>query len=381
MTLPRTVWLAAVLLGMVAAGCRSGAAAHGGRPAETTPASQSEQGGGASTSAADQVAWQWKAPPPASVGMPAADDRDVAFSYGHQHVVLLDGKGKPRWGVARLGVRDVAPTLTAELLLVPADDGMVAFRRADGTKVWDTALAARANTPVLAGGLAVTSTWEGDLIGLDLGAGSVKWRVALGGAAIGPPATDGTTVVVTWEGAYGKGGGAVAVDAASGRKRWAVPLPPGGISGPAVTPDGAVVAVAGDLAAHALVLATGQERWRTPTEGAGSPEVPPVAVGRDAVLVAHRLGGLDLLDAATGGRRWQVRTDGAAVRGGPVVGPGGSFAFPLDDGRLVLAGPTRPTEFRQAPGRISGVAVGPDGLLVASIGGAAVNTAEATSAW
>lgn len=382
MTLPRTAWFAAALIGLIAAGCHSGAAPHAsGRPPTATPADPPSQDGAASTPGADRVAWQWKAPPPASVGMPAADDRDVAFTYGHQHVVLLDGKGTARWDVARLGVREVAPTLTADLVLVAADDGMVAFRRADGTKVWDTALQARANTPVLAGGLVVTSTWEGDLIGLDPGAGSVKWKVALGGAAIGPPATDGTTAVVTWEDAYGKGGGAVAVDAASGRKRWAVPLPAGGISGPTVTRDGSVVAVAGDLAAHALALATGQERWRTPTEGAGSPEVPPVPVGRDVVLVAHRLGGLDLLDTAAGGRRWQVRTDGAAVRGGPVVGPGGSFAFPLDDGRLVLAGPSRPTEFRRAPGRISGLAVGPDGLLVASIGGAAVNTAEATPAW
>jgi len=94
-----------------------------------------------------------------------------------------------------------------------------------------------------------------------------------------------------------------------------------------------------------------------------------VAVGADSVLVAHRLGGLDLLETATGRRRWQVATDGIAVRGGPVTGPQGTFAFPLDDGRLVLAGPTRATETLQAPNRISGVVAGPGGLLVAATRG------------
>jgi outer membrane protein assembly factor BamB len=109
--------------------------------------------------------------------------------------------------------------------------------------------------------------------------------------------------------------------------------------------------------------------------------VPPVAVGKDAVLVAHRLGGLDLLDTATGQRTWQVRTDGAAVRGGPVVGPTGTFALPLDDGRLLVAGPGRETEFRRSPARISGLAVGPGGFLIAASRNGAVNDAQGTPRW
>jgi outer membrane protein assembly factor BamB len=329
------------------------------------------------------VTWLWPAPAPASTGMPAADEREVAFTYGHEHLVLLDAGGSTVWDVARLGLRDVAPRLTDDLVLAAADDGMSAFRRADGTKLWDTPLQARPNTPVVVGRLAVTSTWEGTLVALDLATGKVAWTLPLGGAAIGPPAADAAgLVVVTWEQDQRQGAGAVAVDGSSGRKRWSVPLPPGGVSAPGLTPDGLAVVVAGDLAAHGLALADGKERWRTAVEGAGSPEVPPVAVGPGTVLTAHRLGGLDLLDTGTGGRTWQVRTDGAAVRGGPVVAPGGnSFAFPLDDGRMLLAGPTRPTELRQAPGRISGLAVGPGGLLVAATRGAAVNTVQATPRW
>ena len=192
---------------------------------------------------------------------------------------------------------------------------------------------------------------------------------------------DGATVVGVWQREDQRAAGATAVDGATGRRRWAVPLEPGGVGGPAVTPDGAVVLVAGDLAAHALALADGRERWRTALAGAGSPEVPPVVVDARTVLVAHRLGGLDLLESATGRRRWQVDADGAAVRGGPVVGPDGTFAFPLDDGRLLLAGPRRETEFVQAPGRISGLATGPGGVLVAATRGAAINAVAATPRW
>jgi outer membrane protein assembly factor BamB len=313
--------------------------------------------------------------------MPAADDRDVAFTFGHQHLVVLDAKGRERWQAARLGLRDVAPRLGDDLVVAATDDGVAAFRRLDGSNAWDTALSERPNTPVIVGRLAVTSTWDGQLVALGLDDGRVAWKAPLPGGSVGAPATDGATVVVSWQREDRGAAGAVGVDGATGVTRWAVSLAPGGVGGPAVTPDGGVVLVAGDLAAHAFAVADGKQRWRTQLDGAGSAEVPPTPVGDGSVLVAHRLGGLDLLDSASGRRTWQLGTDGAAVRGGPVIGPEGSFAFPLDDGRLVLAGLERETELRQAPGRISGVVAGPDGLLVAATRGAAVNTVEATAHW
>ncbi|HET7722079.1 MAG TPA: hypothetical protein VFK43_19060, partial [Acidimicrobiales bacterium] len=74
--------------------------------------------------------------------------------------------------------------------------------------------------------------------------------------------------------------------------------------------------------------------------------------------------------------------DGAAVRGGPVMGPAGSYALALDDGRVLLAGPKRDTELVRPPaGRVSGLVVGPGGWLVASLREAAVNTVEAGPLW
>jgi outer membrane protein assembly factor BamB len=371
----RTVTLASAIA--LLTGCGAGR----GAPAPASAPAGAAAGVAAGASATPGVAWNWAAPPPASTGMPTADDREVAFTWGHEHLVLLDAEGRVRWDVVRLGLRDVAPRLTPDLVVAATDDGMAAFRRADGSKAWDAVLAARANTPVIVGGLAVTSTWEGQLVGLTLADGRVGWKAPLPGGAIAPPVSDGRSVAITWQREDGKAAGALAVDGATGRPRWAVPVEPGGVGGPAVTPDGAVVFVGGDLFAHALGLADGKERWRTELPGAGSPEVPPVAVGAGAVLVAHRLGGVDLLDTASGRRLWALDTDGIAVRGGPVVGPEGSFAFPLDDGRLVLAGPNRETETRQAPNRLSGLVAGPRGLLVAATRGATVNTVTATERW
>ena len=371
----RALALLVALLTVALTGCRSGTGT--GEGSAPPPAEVS----GAGAPSVEGVAWAWEAPPDASTGMPAADDREVAFTYGHQYLVVLDAGGRERWKTARLGLRDVAPRLGSDLAVAATDDGVAAFRRADGSKAWDTPLAARANTPVISGRLAVTSTWEGQLVGLALADGKVAWTTPLPGGAIAPPAGDGTTVVAAWQREDHRGAGVVAVDGATGRIRWTVPLEPGGMGGPTVTPDGTVVLVAGDLGAHALDLRDGKERWRTQLRGAGSPEVPPVAVDAASVLVAHRLGGLDLLDLATGQRLWEVDTDGVMVRGGPVVGPAGSFAFPLDYGRMVLAGPGRETESRQAPARISGLATGPGGLLVAATRGAAVNTVAATPHW
>ncbi|HWC10678.1 MAG TPA: PQQ-binding-like beta-propeller repeat protein, partial [Acidimicrobiales bacterium] len=196
---------------------------------------------------------------------------------------------------------------------------------------------------------------------------------------------DDGVVVATWEGEHGAGAGAVAVDPATGRQRWAVPLPEGGVSGPGlatVAGDELAVVVAGDIAAHALALDSGAERWATPLQGAGSPEVAPVDAGGGTVLVAHRLGGMALLDGADGRVRWEAASDGAAIRGGPAgPGPGGAYALPLDDGRVLVAGPRRPARLVDPPGRVSGVAAGPGRVLLVATRETAENDLTALAGW
>ena len=330
--------------------------------------------------------WRWVAPPPSYVGMPAADATGVAVTYGHSRVVLLDSSGNVRWTTDHLRLRDVAPRLTSDAVLVATEEGVVAFDRATGAVRWDARLGERANTPLLVAGRVVFTTWEGSLVAVDRGDGLVVWRVRLPGPALGPAAGDAGVVVASWAVAPRGGAGMVAVDPATGRERWATPLPPGGVSAPGLVPpvdDGPPVAVvvAGDLAAHAVATDSGRERWRAPLEGAGSPEVAPLDAGGGSVLAAHRLGGMVLLDA--GGRpQWHVSSDGAAVRGGPAgPGPGGRFALPLHDGRLLLAGPGGAGDVVDPQGRVSGVATGPRGELLVSRREAPDNDLTASFGW
>ncbi len=372
---PAAAWSAMVLVvSLAVAGCgddgSGGSGANASDPAGT---------------ASPATAWEWKTPDPAYAGMPAADGDDVAATYGTVGLVLLDGAdGEVRWQAARIDLRDVAPRLAPNVVVAAADDGVVAFERATGTVRWDAKLGERANTPVVAGGRAVVSTWEGSLVALDLADGSVAWRVGLPGPALGPAATDGTAVVAAWD--SGRAAGVVAVEANDGRQRWAVPLEADGVSGPAVAMAGksppVVVVVAGDLAAHGFDLGDGTERWHTDTEGAGSPEVPPLPLGDDTVLVAHRLGGLTLLDAGTGRSRWTASSDGVAVRGGPAgASPEGPFAFPLDDGRVLVAAPGQESGYVGGRGRVSGVAIGPGGILVMGTREGPENGLVALSGW
>lgn len=312
-------------------------------------------------SAEVRAVWRWRPPPVASVGMPAADSRGIAATYGHLRLVLLDGAGHPRWEAERLGLRDVAPLLLADQVLAATDNGLAAFGRASGRLRWDVDLGDRANTPVAVGRDAVAvTTWDGRLAVLEVETGALRHVVDLPGDVLGPAAAGRGVVVATWD--DGLAAGVVAVDARSGVIRWRVPVPAGGVSSPAVT-GGLVVVVTGDARVVGLDLATGERRWQRSTAGAGSPEVAPF-VGAD-VIVADRLGGLLGVRAADGSRRWGAAGRGAAVRGGPVALPG-LVALPVDDGRLLVR-TTTGIRLLDPPGRVSGVAAGPGGrLLVAT---------------
>lgn len=333
--------------------------------------------------------WRWVAPRPSSVGMPGADGEGVAVAWGHSHVTLLDAGGRPRWtadrGIDQPSLRDVAPRLAAGAVLVPTEEGLLALDRATGTPRWEARTGERANTPVVAGGRAVVSTWEGSLVAFDLDSGRVDWRTALPGVALGAAAGDDGVVAAVWEAEHGDGAGVVAVEPASGRQRWAASLPGGGVGGPGLVagPGGPlVVVVAGDVAAHALAANSGEERWFAPLEGAGSPEVAPLDAGDGTVLVAHRLGGLALLDTDSGRPHWAVSSDGAAVRGGPAGrGPAGSYALTLDDGRVLVAAPGGTTHLLDPRGRVSGVAAGPGGVLLVATRGNPENDLTALSGW
>jgi outer membrane protein assembly factor BamB len=290
--------------------------------------------------------------------MPGTDARSVAVTYGHLRLVLLDGRGRVRWETERLGLRDVAPLLRPGRLFAATDSGVAAFDRRSGRVLWDVELGDRANTPVAAAGdsLAVT-TWDGRVVVLDATTGALRHTVALPGAVLGPAASAGDTVVTTWD--DGAAAGVAAVDATSGTVRWQRPVGADGVSSPAIA-DGSAIVVTGDARAIAFALDTGRSRWARPMSGAGAPEVAPF-VARD-VIVADRLGGVVAVAPGDGTERWRLEGRGAAVRGGPAAA-GPLVVMPVDDGHVVVRARGDVTVL-DPPGRVSGVAAGPDGLVV-----------------
>jgi len=314
------------------------------------------------------VRWRWPAPKPASVGAPAVDANGVVVTYSQERLVLFDVDGHVRWEAARTAVRGQPPRLTPDLVLAPTDDGsLVAFDRATGTIRWDAKVGgdyADVATPVVVAGMAVTCVDEGSIVGVDVRTGKVVWRVTVPGAAEGPPATDGRAVFASWEPERGTAAGLIAIDPATGTRHWSAPLRAGGVSAPAAAraSDGSsyVVVVDDDLAAKAFDAISGRPRWKATLRGAGSPEVPPLALADGRVLVADRLAGLTLFDA-DGKQRWTARGDGAAVQAGPAgPTPDGRYALPLYNGKLFLAGPGRGTSTFDPPGGLAnGAAVIP----------------------
>jgi outer membrane protein assembly factor BamB len=153
--------------------------------------------------------------------------------------------------------------------------------------------------------------------------------------------------------------GVVAIDVSTGAVRWQQPVGADGVSSPAIAGHHAVV-VTGDIEAVAFHIADGRRVWTRRTTGAGSPEVPPY-VGEELV-VADRLGGLLGLAPGDGSVRWHMDGRGAAVRGGPAAN-GSVVVLPVDDGRVVFRTGERVTVL-DPPGRVSGVAAGPERLVL-----------------
>src|SRR4051794_25089454 len=92
---------------LLVAGCGTGTSARSsGPPSSRTPGDPLT------------TAWRWTAPRPSSVGIPGADGSGVAATFGHSHVVLVDGAGRVRWTADHAHLRDVAPRLTADAVLV-----------------------------------------------------------------------------------------------------------------------------------------------------------------------------------------------------------------------------------------------------------------------
>ncbi|GAA0939316.1 PQQ-binding-like beta-propeller repeat protein [Nonomuraea longicatena] len=130
--------------------------------------------------------------------------------------------------------------------------------------------------------------------------------------------TDGdvrTEFVVSGDGVYAAGGGRVyALDASSGRPRWARTIGDH-VAGFQVA-DGQVYGLAGNFL-HAFDARTGRQKWRYQGK-----QLVMFTAGEGRVVLCG-YGGTDVLDAATGRRLWRSGERGCTGR--PVIGGGAVY--------------------------------------------------------
>lgn len=226
------------------------------------------------------------------------------------------------------GFRDWGPATIAETMIVGGNQtnrgGVVAVDMSTGKVKWSyrptfaSGTASVSTPPAVSGGLVITpfaAAYPGAVIAVSLATGKEVWR--------GPDPAQGAAVAVHAGLAYvlGKDGQFRALDAATGRERWAVAFTTDGAvcaSRPIVRDEtvyvtGSGAATAGDAKKpagyylFALDAGTGQERWRYRAEApyvhAGVCLRQPV-VTDDAIFAAGEMR-LYAINRATGGDRWK----------------------------------------------------------------------------
>ncbi|MFF5309520.1 outer membrane protein assembly factor BamB family protein [Streptomyces massasporeus] len=157
---------------------------------------------------------------------------------------------------------------------------------------------------------------------------SPKWTFATGGLASSPTIADGTAYVSSYN------GNLYAVDASSGKKRWAFnPADYGGLPS-AATVSGGIVYVASGEKLYAVDADSGKRRWEfyNAADDLLARPTRPVIDGHTVYIDGGFQSGGELaaLDAATGKKRWAFHT-GAELAYTPTIANGTIYVVAIKD--------------------------------------------------
>ena len=211
-----------------------------------------------------------------------------------------------------------ALALTAALTFTQTASGPVPLRTTPterftvnpGFRDWSQTVLAG---PLIIGG---NSSNRGGLFAVDTTTGTLKWSFRPTGTASGNPFVATAPAVAGGLAIVPMGNTLVAVTIATGREAWRGPQ---AAQNAGVATDGGLVFVLGeDAIFHALDAATGREKWAEPFPSRGSCAAEPVARGgsvyvtrnvlvrpADANRAAEYSQHFVALDAATGQERWR----------------------------------------------------------------------------
>lgn len=260
-----------------------------------------------------------------------ADGTRGTVVVGRATVSAFRADGTLRWRAAP-GPLEPVGALGGNTVLLATADGFLALERWTGERRWatrtpETPAVVAVVAPRGPAAVAVVSTAEGGLAGLDAGTGRPRWSTRLSGHVRGDPVADARTGTVT---AVWQEPGATwlrVVDAAAGTVRSEHSL--GDWAGsPAVAGLDArrlVVVASGsgrfDGSVQAFDLDDGSTAWRARVGASFQPGLVPLVHGR-LVVVVDQLGTVTALDLGSGRRRWRTRTGTSVLESAPVAAAG-----------------------------------------------------------
>jgi outer membrane protein assembly factor BamB len=352
--------------------------------------------GVAATGPAPPFAQAWSFP----VAPDTADQRSIglaapviqgntAIAVGPTAVygVSLDS-GQQEWTVPRQG--PPAPAAVAEaggreiLLFTDAtSDGTAELRAIDlrtRKDAWDAPLPLKSvsrSGVTVEGNTAFLGDADGNVYAVDVATGKATWTVPVGGEPKGPLAVaDGTVFTVPLSHTFRTSVTAslVALDASTGEQVWSyTPQPASPFTSLAAVRSGSVVIVApqtvGDAQIVSLSTSDHAVEWNARINTIVFPFVAPAVVA-DATYAVDASGGLHAVASGASSQTWQFEFNERVVRTSPVVvgdhvlvglGDGTIGAVDRASGRLAWRSP-------HLPGVVGPMAVSPD-VLVAVVGG------------
>jgi outer membrane protein assembly factor BamB len=222
-----------------------------------------------------------------------APSHTVLVGSSDHRVYAVDDSGLFRWAFATKDNVASRPVVADGVVVFGSEDGNVyGVDLATGARKWSTTTsAAVASSPAFAQGVVAIGDDDGNLLALDPQTGRQVWSASLPGASEGPVGTDGS-VFYAGSGAANTLGAVSAFDVKTGNAKWV-----GNALNPVRTEviagDTLVFAIDNSGILFAFDKQTGEERWSTRSVYVG----PPAAQGDRAV--ALRPGGeVDAFDAS-----------------------------------------------------------------------------------
>lgn len=221
------------------------------------------------------------------------------------HLYALDAStGDERWRSPELD-QAIGPAVVGNRVYVGGDASLAALDAATGEVAWEFAEPTRPTfEPTAVGDTVYTGGMDGKVFALDAATGDVRWRFDRGtdNWKSPPAAVEGSVYVGS------KSGAVWALDAATGESEWSLHEVSTEMTSPPTVHDGAVLFSAGSEVFR-LNGDSGEVEWRFEAE---DKLVWPALAG-DALYVGGDSGTVYALDAATGDERWRSTTDGPAA--------------------------------------------------------------------